>query len=134
MLAVVLFAFAVAELTLLTDPGLVGWPARQSCPRILNRRQREAPTLTPAKVGRLGHAYPPPSLLPAPFFPTSLCTRPPSFLILSDPNFLFFPPLTVSCGLWELSSPTRNQTWAMKASSSKSERRTVMSDSLQPEG
>ena len=66
MLAVVLFAFAVAELTLLTDPGLVGWPARQSCPRIVNGRQREAPTLTPAKVGRLGHAYPPPSLIPAP--------------------------------------------------------------------
>ena len=28
MLAVVLFALALAKLTLLTDPGLVGWAAR----------------------------------------------------------------------------------------------------------
>lgn len=119
MLAVVLFALALAKLTLLTDPGLVGWAARQSFPRILNGRQREAPALTHAEPGRLGHAYPPPAVIPAPplsHFP--LYQASPPILILSDPNFLSPPhPLTVSCGLWEPSYPTRNRTWAVKVSS-----------------
>ena len=65
----------------MTDLGLVGWPARQSFPRVLNGKHGEAPALTlwaHVPVGRLGQAYPP-LLIPAPLFPTFLWARPPSF-------------------------------------------------------